>query len=256
MSTVTTTASVTDINKITGLSAKTVTVNDLEKITGMSAKTVTINDLEKIAGLQSTASEVDSTVDNAYPHLINNKHIPGRYLTTQMHANAGQTATPTNTQIVFTPIWVSKKVSISALMFKTSATANAGETAIMGIYAESESGMIGARIAKSDVVTLLGTTYTAYDCAIPVTEIPAGKYWLALSRSGVTATIYGCTASLAPFLWASMSFTATNMFTSKNAFPAYAYAYDGDLPTDLSSVDVQVTMGAVAIAPSLCLKLA
>lgn len=175
---------------------------------------------------------------------------------TPMHANAGQTATQSNTQIVFIPIWINKPTKINALVFKVSATANTGEKVIMGIYSESESGGVGTLISKSAEVTLTSAAYTTYECSISETTLSAGKYWIAMDRNGVTATIYGCNTNVSPILWGSLSYQSVNFLASKTSFPAYTYTYNSDLPTDLSSVDVQVTMGAVAIAPSMGVKVA
>lgn len=212
---------------------------------------------KNLNGLQATAGEIDGAINNM--PLINNRPISGSYMITPMHANSGQIATQTNTQVVFVPIWFAKPISINALIFKVSGTANAGEKAVIGIYKESSNGMIGELIDKSAEITLTASTYTTYEGAIAQRTLPAGKYWLALDRNGTTATMYGCIPAISSLLWASMSYSsAVTIMAGRNSFPAYTYTYDGNLPSNLTSKDLQLStdFGVVAYAPTLGVKVA
>ncbi len=160
MGTVRTTASVADIDKITGLQSTAEQIDntvDLIETLNPAQSTVTIEDLNKIAGLQSTAAQIDNAVASAesggggegqvsivtggiyYPPFANVDNL---------------TYTVSSGKLAFSFIKVSKAITVTAFKYFIKGTLPTGKMRIVLFGLDSNGAITGDCLAQTNEVDL------------------------------------------------------------------------------------------------------
>jgi len=208
MGTVQTTASVADLNKITGLQSTATqiddTVSSIETL-NPAQSTVTIEDLNKITGLQSTAEQIDNAVASAESGGGGEGQVSivsgGIYYPPFANVE-GLSYTVSANSLSFTFIKVSKPITIVGFKYFIGGTLPTGKMRIVMFGLDSNGAIAGDCLAQTGEVDMsLKIINNSYVESISEVDILPGIYAVSACFSTSAGTMISASkVSLAKFL--------------------------------------------------------
>lgn len=160
MGTVQTTASVADINKIKGLQSTAAQIDDtVDSIETLNPaqSTVTIEDLNKITGLQSTAEQIDNAVASAESGGGGEGQVSivsGGIYYPPFASVESDTYTISANKLSFSFIKVSKPITVKAFKYFLGSTVSTGNMRIVMFGIDSNGAITGDCLAQTNEVVL------------------------------------------------------------------------------------------------------